>query len=69
MYRKFMILTGSLLGAFALAACGSTDVERGVTGAGIGGAAALLQGERHYGEEPPNALSLTSPVYGLAASA
>ena len=44
MYRKFMILTGSLLGAFALAACGSTDVERGVTGAGIGGAAGYAVG-------------------------
>jgi len=37
--------------------------------AGIGGAAALLQGERHYAEEPPNALSLTPPVYGPPASA
>ncbi len=44
MLRKTVMLSAAAAGALALAACGTSDAERGVTGAGIGGAAGYAVG-------------------------
>ena len=44
MTRVLMTTAALVAGAFALSACGNTATERGVTGAGLGGAAGYAVG-------------------------
>ncbi len=44
MLRKIALSTSLAVALFAMAACGSTPTERGVTGAGLGAAAGYAVG-------------------------
>ena len=44
MLRRFLTTAGFAIALVGLAACGTTDEERAITGAGIGGAAGYAVG-------------------------